>query len=345
MYNWRVSRSKTLSCKHERLFDLLPLGIIITSEREMKMSYYMGMDIGGTSARIRISLAGQEAEEYQRTGCTLSTCGYEKAKECYENAVLPVLQEIGVTTLECAGLCIAASGIDSVEQEEECRKIFAGMGFAKECIQVYNDCEIFLESTKEASLVLVAGTGSVAFGKSVSGRIVRSGGWSHVLSDEGSAMDIGKRVLKVVGNHMDGRAESPVLFALLKAKTGISSLAQLDTYISEGIMEKTKIAGLAPLAEEGAKQGEKAAERILEDCAEALFALVKDTYEKAKENDSYPGKLYLWGSVLLKNRIIEEKVRELCKKTIPALEVAFPDKSALELAWMLAIDFNKKRTK
>ncbi len=300
------------------------------------MKYWMGMDIGGTSARLKIAREGEEAREYFTKGCTLSTVGYEKTKQCYEKAVLPVLESLDLKPEDCAGLCIAASGIDSAGQEEECRRIFEEMGFPLENVGVYNDCEIFLRLSEEPSLVLVAGTGSIAFGRSASGRIVRSGGWGHILSDEGSAMDMGKRVLRAVGDHMDGRRSCPVLFGLFEEQSKISSLARLDTYLNENIMDKPRIACFAPLAERAAEQGEKAGEKILEECAEALYALVKDTYRKTAEAAGEPQNLYLWGSVLTRNKRMESLVRKKCAEEFPALKAAFPEMTALDLAFRIA---------
>lgn len=300
------------------------------------MKYYMGMDIGGTSARLKIACEGKGPREYVTKGCTLSTSGYEGARLCYEEAVLPVLREQGLKTGDCAGLCIAASGVDSPAQEEECRRIFIEMGFPQEVIAVYNDCEIFLWLSEEPSLVLVAGTGSIAVGKSADGRIVRSGGWGHILSDEGSAMDIGKRVLRAVGDHMDGRKCCPILYRMFEKQLKITSLAQLDIYVTENIMDKPRIACFAPLAEQAAREGEEAAQEILEECADALFALVRDTFRKASDVSGKPRNLYLWGSVLTQNKEIEMRLRKKCKEAFPALKVDFPGISALELALSLA---------
>lgn len=300
------------------------------------MKYYMGMDIGGTSARLKIACEGKEPLEYVTKGCTLSTSGYERARLCYEEAVLPVLKEQGLETGDCAGLCIAASGVDSPAQEEECRRIFIEMGFPQEIIAVYNDCEIFLRLSRESSLVLVAGTGSIAVGKTADGRIVRCGGWGHILSDEGSAMDMGKRVLRAVGDHMDGRKCCPILYRMFEERTKITSLAQLDIYVTESIMDKPRIASFAPLAEQAAREGEKAAQEILEECADALFGLVSDTFRKASEGTGMPQSLYLWGSVLTRNKEIEMRLREKCRKAFPKLIVDFPGVSALDLALSLA---------
>ena len=96
-------------------------------------------------------------------------------------------------------LCSHQRGVDNQKQVGECCEIFSELGFPGEHILVYNDCEIILELTDRPAVVLVAGTGSIAFGKNSKGESMRCGGWGPVLSDEGSGMDMGKRVLRAVG--------------------------------------------------------------------------------------------------------------------------------------------------
>ena len=111
------------------------------------------------------------------------------------------------------------------------------------------------------------------------------------LSDEVSAIDLGKKVLRAVGDHMDGRKCCPILYRMFEEQSKITTLAQLDIYVTESIMDKPRIAGFAPLAEKAAREGDEAAREILEECADALFGLVSDTFRKASEGTGMPQSL------------------------------------------------------
>lgn len=136
--------------------------------------------------------------------------------------------------------------------------------------------------------------------------------------------------------HMDGRKCCPILYRMFEQQSKITSLAQLDIYVTESIMDKPGIACFAPLAQQAARKGEEAAQEILEECADALLALVRDTFRKASDVSGKPRNLYLWGSVLTQNKEIEMRLRKKCKEAFPALKVDFPGISALELALSLA---------
>ena len=227
------------------------------------MRYYIGMDIGGTFARVRVvTEAGTLLGERKVRGCTFNTSGFEKSREIYQEAVKTVWKEWGLLPENCLGFCAAVSGVDTKKQAWDCKRIFTEMGFEEETVWIYNDCEIILELTDLPSVVLVAGTGSIAFGKNSAGETVRCGGWGHILSDEGSGMVMGKRVLRAIGDHMDGRICCPVMYRLFEERSSIRSVGELDDYMNANIMDKPKIGNFAVLAQEAFAQGEKEAEKI-----------------------------------------------------------------------------------
>ncbi len=297
------------------------------------MRYYAGMDIGGTFARLRIVWEdGTLLGEKKTKGCTYNISGYEKARQVYQAAVEQVFSQWQLAAADCLGFCAAVSGVDNQAQAEECREIFAELGIKKERVQVYNDCEIILELTDRPAVVLVAGTGSIAFGKTSGGETVRCGGWGPILSDEGSGMDMGKRVLRAVGDHMDGRRSCPVLYRLFAERCPVRSVDELDNYIYENFSDKPQIADFAALAEEACRQGDEEAQKILEDCAQVLFELARDTAEKVRKLGEEPEKLFLWGGVVTKNPYVADGVKKRMKAEYPRLEILCPQLEVTEIA-------------
>lgn len=297
------------------------------------MGYFAGMDIGGTFARLRIVMEdGSLLGEEKTKGCTYNVSGYEKSRQVYQAAVKQVLSQWKLAAEDCLGFCAAISGVDNQREAEECREIFAELGMKKDRVLVYNDCEIILELTDRPAVVLVAGTGSVAFGKNSKGETVRCGGWGPILSDEGSGMDMGKRVLRAVGDHMDGRKSCPVLYELFADRCPVRSVDELDNYIYENFSDKPKIADFAALAEEACRRGEEEAEKILTDCAQVLFELARDTAKKVEMLGEKPEKLFLWGGVVTKNQFVADGVKARMKAEYPKLEVLVPEMEVTEIA-------------
>lgn len=295
--------------------------------------YIAGLDIGGTTGRMKLqNMEGESLGEVYGQGCSINTDGDRKSEERYRKLVLPALEERHLRPQDCGGICIAASGIDSLELEESCRRAFLNMGFKENAVIVENDCEIFLNLSEAPSLVLVSGTGSISYGKPETGNVVRTGGWGHILSDEGSAFHIGMGVMKHAGSHMDGREECPVLYRDFSSQTGIRDLSGLDGFINANIMDKAVIGALGPLASCSFEAGETAGISIIKESAEVLADLVKDTCRKMNLRQDQAAHLWLWGSVLVKNEHIRERLIRSVRNCYCNMEIKIPEKRALDVA-------------
>lgn len=133
--------------------------------------------------------------------------------------------------------------------------------------------------------------------------------------------------------------ECPVLYELFTKRSGLKTLDEINTYINDMLMEKTQIASYAPLAEEAWERGEERALAILREGRDELLRLVRDVYRKAGFSDNRgtkPVRLMLWGSVLLKNKVIAPELQELLKREFPDMKILIPEKTALDTALELA---------
>lgn len=297
------------------------------------MGYYAGLDIGGTNGRLKImNMDGRILGEFQAPGFSINTDGYEKSRQRCRELVLPVLEKLSLRAEECLGICAAVSGVDSSVLEMQCRAVFEEMGFAKERVRVLNDCEIFLLLSEGPALVVVSGTGSICFGRDDTGKVYRTGGWNHIVSDEGSGFHMGLLALQAAGDYMDGRADCPVLTELVMQKDGLDTLEKLNDFINDNLFEKSKIARYSETAYQAALEKDEAAVRIHEQCAGRLYGLIKDTYKKMKLNGEREADLWLWGSVLVKNGIIRQQLSQMIRKNLPELRIRIPEVTALDTA-------------
>ncbi|MCI8615944.1 MAG: ATPase [Lachnospiraceae bacterium] len=308
------------------------------------MKYYAGLDIGGTSGRIILSDEnGQVLERLQTGGVSIFSGGEKAARKKYEELVFTVLKKRKSEPSECEGICVAATGIDSEALRECVRDIFLDMGFPRSKLYVFNDCEVFLQVYKAPSLILIGGTGSISFGQSRSGAMVRTGGWGHILSDEGSGFHIGLEIVKAVGEHLDRRSHDETLYQMFYETTGISDLEALNNFLNANIMTKNAIADLAPLAEEAMNEGSEAAREILEGTIQKLYRIARDNYQKMTVDKEDTLNLIFWGSVLHKNKMVQRGVAQLVREHIPNVEIQIPQKQAVEIALEVALGGQKEK--
>jgi N-acetylglucosamine kinase-like BadF-type ATPase len=115
------------------------------------------------------------------------------------------------------------------------------------------------------SVVVIAGTGSVAFGIDAEGRAARVGGWGPILGDEGSAYDIARGALRAVVSAFDGRSAPTSLTARLCGRMDVVGPEDLPAVVYNPVRgSRQEIASLAVLVTEEARAGDAVARTLLE---------------------------------------------------------------------------------
>ena len=95
-------------------------------------------------------------------------------------------------------------------------------------ISISHDARLILAAAGlRSGIAVVAGTGSSVYGRSAGGREVSVGGWGHLLGDEGSGYDLGRRALRAVTQAADGRAPVTRLSEAIPLALGVASVRAL----------------------------------------------------------------------------------------------------------------------
>jgi len=140
---------------------------------------------------------------------------------------------------------------------------------------VTTDAEVALAgATSEGrGIIVIAGTGSIAFGKNAAGRKARAGGWGYIFGDEGGAFDIVRQSLRAALRMEEGWGPPTGLRqALLEATAAQSSNETLHWFYGSE-WSRQRVAALAPLIDRCAREGDQAALAILNRAAQELAAL------------------------------------------------------------------------
>jgi N-acetylglucosamine kinase-like BadF-type ATPase len=119
---------------------------------------------------------------------------------------------------------------------------------------------------------VIAGTGSIAYGRDNAGRGARAGGWGYVLGDEGSGYWLGRLALRAVLRAADGRGEATALTERLLAFYGVAKPRDLVREIYEGGTRPSAIAALAREVGAAADEGDGIAGHLVTVAAQELAA-------------------------------------------------------------------------
>lgn len=263
------------------------------------MKYLIGMDGGGTKTKCVLTDINLNPI-YETTGgaSNFLVIGTETVSETILNLVNECAssQNISINDIDSIVLGTTGGGRRNDAELLE-KKIFEDAkqkSIPINKFRVDSDARIALEGafSGKAGSILIAGTGSIMFGKDDKGEIHRVGGFGRYIGDEGSGYRVGRKGLNAVARFMDGRAKSTKIADLLYQEFSISTSEQL---ITEVYRNNFNIASVAPLVFEAAESGDKIAQRILEDEADEL--LLHITAMKTKLNVEIL-KVSLIGSIL-----------------------------------------------
>lgn len=234
---------------------------------------------------------------------------------------------------ECAGLCVGGAGVsnpalgDILKQELE-KAHFRGSW------KLCGDQEIALRGAMEGpGLAVIAGTGSICFGKNAMNQTARSGGYGHLIDDGGSGYYLGREVLSIAVRQWDGRSSGREILDGVYRHLGKATPEAIVSFVYAPGTDKAAIARLSSVALELAEQGNAAALEILEGGARELYALAA-AVQKRLELRGCP--IALLGGLLEKDNLYRRRVAE---KLSELGEVSYPQNDALwgaaQMAWEL----------
>ncbi len=134
-------------------------------------------------------------------------------------------------------------------------------------------------------IVVIAGTGSIVFGRNGKGETARAGGWGYVFGDEGSAFDLVRLALRAALQMEEGWGKETKLHrALLEAAHTASANELLHRFYTSA-WPRSRIAALALLVTGAAEAGDEVAGGILKQCAAGLTSYIAGVHGKLFADD------------------------------------------------------------
>jgi len=303
------------------------------------MKYFIGIDGGGT-----------------KTHCVIANENREFLFECFggpSNFIMIGTQVVSETILSLINQCTAALNIrhedidcivlgttgagrrtDAESLEKDFLAYCEKQSIKINDFYVVSDALAALEgafSGKPGS-ILIAGTGSIMFGKDPKGEIHRVGGFGRFIGDEGSGYSLGKKGLTAVARAFDGRGKETKLSEKLKELYNIGSLDDLITLIYKNNFD---IASFARVVVDTADEGDLVSRYIIIDEIEELALHIKTMFERFNVHEM---RLVFIGSLITNRNIYSNALYDKMYTHFPKIKVIEPELNPAQGALIIGMD-------
>jgi N-acetylglucosamine kinase-like BadF-type ATPase len=233
------------------------------------MTFVLGIDAGGTKTVCQLAdEQGEVLAEARRGGANLQASGELEV----EKVLHQVMEEaIGDHDVRPAAICLGIAGVDRPDDARVVDAIMKRIGY-KARILVVNDALVALEAGApgQPGVVVIAGTGSIAYGRNLQNEAARAGGWGYMLGDEGSGYWIGRAALRAVLREADRRGPATLLTKLLLNYYGVARAQDVIHHVYQGALRPAAIASLAQCVQAAFSDGDPVALGILRGAANEL---------------------------------------------------------------------------
>ncbi|WP_020616512.1 N-acetylglucosamine kinase [Paenibacillus daejeonensis] len=305
------------------------------------MNYVAGIDGGGTRTQVVVSTEKGEVIQTLSVG----PLNYNGQEEATVTATLIGLAERigqaitsngGEALASCRVICIGAAGISHPRVAGWLEDTLRAAGYEGELMLV-GDHETALYGAHggEAGVILIAGTGSICYGRNGTGATHRAGGYGHLIDDSGSGYSIGRDLLAAVVQAADGRCSPTLITELVYDQLAITTVEALVGYVYDSGRTKKDIAALAPLLTIACEAGDTQALEIAQASAAGLVPLVRAVADRL---DLQTGPLAMLGSVLTVNRFVREAFTNQLASVLPGLAVVPQQQDAAHGAAIMALE-------
>jgi len=314
-----------------------------------KAYYVVGIDGGGTKTHAVIAtMEGVILTDFVGGPSNMQITGVEKTAETIFRLIVKCCKfakcDFSQVAAVGCGLAGAGRGSDQARMKRGLEHYAASHKVKFKKIVINSDARTALEGAFDGApgIILIAGTGSIAFGKDVQGDIHRVGGWGRYLDDEGSGYYIGKRAIAAVARYLDGLGRKTTLIRDLAVSFGLKDQSAIIDAVYRNNFD---IASVAPLVLQGAEKKDPVCVEIVQRAVIALSDHVRILTPRVLSADSTRKltkvQLVFIGGLISHDTILARLLKKYIQRHIPRVEIVHPMASPAHGAVLLALHAKK----
>jgi N-acetylglucosamine kinase-like BadF-type ATPase len=207
--------------------------------------------------------------------------------------------------LKAEAIVVGAAGAGREAERDELERALRGEQIGRKIV-VTTDIEVALAAAfgRGPGIVVSAGTGSIAIGRTEDGALHRSGGYGWQMGDAGSGYAIGRGALSALSRAADGRGPMTNLTGRMIAAIRVADFDGVITWAATATA--AEVSGLAPTVLEVAAEGDIVAQGIVDYAARELSQLALSLLPYFPEDQ--PIQVAVTGGILSPDRALRAMI-------------------------------------
>jgi N-acetylglucosamine kinase-like BadF-type ATPase len=301
------------------------------------MKILIGIDGGGTKTEAAAAREdGEILGRFEAGPSNVFKVDAAASAAALENVIDGSLTNAQASRSEVVSICAGLAGVDRPTIQKQIIEILSKI-IPIDRISVVGDATTALMGATEGEpgMVVISGTGSIAYGMNAQRQRARAGGWGHIVDDFGSGYDIVRNAFNEVFRAHDGLEPPTRLTQAFLDELGAENVDNLLIAIHRDYTTAGRIASLFPLVQSVADGGDIIANKLLERAGHDLSSTAEAVVRKLDlhNQDFICGTA---GGVFHSSRQVRDSFAWYVHRFAPRANVCFPRKSAVEGALMLA---------
>jgi glucosamine kinase len=281
----------------------------------------VGVDGGGSKTRAIVAdEAGTQLGEVVGPASAVRPGQAEHSADVIAATVRDALASCEMTHVMPKALCVGVAGVARESARQALWQALVGRELAEETV-VHPDFAIALDDAfgDGAGVLLISGTGSVAFGRSPAGTVARCGGWGPMCGDEGSGAWLGRRALSVVTASADGREPETALMGAVLTAAQVNEPQELIAWAANAT--PAQLATLAPIVSSVADAGDLRANALISLTVEELVLHVRTLARQLFGDERAAMPVAFTGGLLRKGATLRKRLEHRLKSAVPGAQI------------------------